>query len=122
MKHNLQTFALHCSYSDFPDVTLDVWAGCYSVCTCHFREYARIFNHSFLQGNWQDDVSTFTKQNASVIVSGPFYITQQNGAPNTPHFNWDQMYSTDLHNFSGNDSHARSLVKGAEVCVRTSYL
>lgn len=70
------------SYSDYPDVTLDVWSGCYS-------------------GNWQNDVSTLTSQNMSVIVSGPFYVTQQNGAPSTPHFTWQQMYGTDLWNFTG---------------------
>ena len=60
------------SYNNYPDVTLTVWSGCYS-------------------GDWQSDVSQFTYQNSSVVVSGPFYITQQNGAPTTPHFTWDQV-------------------------------
>jgi len=64
------------SYNAYPDVAINVWSGCYS-------------------GSWQDDVSTLVAQNASVIVSGPFYITQQNGAPSTPHFMWDQV-SADL--------------------------
>ena len=64
------------SYSDYPDVTFDVWTGCYS-------------------GVWQDDTRDFIKANASVVISGPFYITQQNGdTPDhmTPHFTWQQMY------------------------------
>jgi hypothetical protein len=63
------------SYNAYPDVAINVWSGCYS-------------------GSWQDDVSTLVAQNASVIVSGPYYITQQNGAPSTPHFTWDQVSST----------------------------
>lgn len=87
------------SYNDYPDVTFDVWTGCYS-------------------GNWQDDVATFTSQNASVVVSGPFYITQQNGEPTTPHFTWQQMYSTDLYNFTGgNYTNQSSLVLGGELCA-----
>ncbi len=65
-------FNVTSSYANYPDVTLLVWSGCYS-------------------GNWQDDVSAFVSQNVSVVVSGPFYITQQNGAPDTPHFTWDQV-------------------------------
>jgi hexosaminidase len=87
------------SYAAYPDVTFDVWTGCYS-------------------GNWQDDVATFTSQNASVVVSGPFYITQQNGAPTTPHFTWQQMYGTDLLNFTGgNVSSQAALVLGGELCA-----
>ena len=87
------------TYNDYPDVTFDVWTGCYS-------------------GNWQDDVATFTSQNATVVVSGPFYITQQNGSPDTPHFTWQQMYMTDLYNFTGgNYTNQSSLVLGGELCA-----
>lgn len=70
------------SYADYADVTVLVWSGCYS-------------------GSWQDGVATFTSQNASTIVAGPFYVTVQNGAPSTPHFTWEQMYATDVQNFTG---------------------
>ena len=120
------------SYNDYPDVTLNIWTGCYS-------------------GNWQDDAAQLVKQHASVIVSGPFYITQQNGAPNTPHFTWQvggllpvttfdravahafaihtrrhhcpsiplqQMYSTDIWNFTGsNATGAKERVQGGELCA-----
>ena len=81
---------------DYSDVTLNVWTGCYS-------------------GSWQDDVSRFTAQNGSVVVSGPFYITANQ--PGAPHFDWKQMYHVDLHNFTGNSSTARALVRGGELCV-----
>lgn len=87
------------SYSAYPDVTLDVWSGCYS-------------------GNWQNDAAAFTSQNMSIVVSGPFYITQQNGSPDTPHFTWEQMYMTDLWNFTGgNTSTTRALVHGGQLCA-----
>jgi hexosaminidase len=87
------------SYSDYPDFVFDVWTGCYS-------------------GNWQDDVATFTSQNASVVVSGPFYVTQQNGSPTTPHFTWQEMYMTDLWNFTGgNTTQQADLVLGGELCA-----
>ena len=57
------------TYANYPDVTINVWSGCYS-------------------GNWQDDTGQLTNAGMHVIVSGPFYITQQNGAPTTPHFTW----------------------------------
>ena len=85
--------------NDFSDVVLDVWTGCYS-------------------GSWQSDVADFTAQGGKVIVSGPFYITQltqQNGA--TPHFTWQQMYATDLANFTSNSSTAISRVLGGELAV-----
>jgi hypothetical protein len=71
------------SYNAYPDVAINVWSGCYS-------------------GSWQEDVSTLVAQNASVIVSGPFYITQQNGAPSTPHFMWDQV-SFDVWDIANSD-------------------
>lgn len=83
---------------DYSDVVLDVWTGCYS-------------------GSWQHDVADFTAQGGKVVVSGPFYITQQNGAPATPHFTWQQMYSTDLANFTGNTSAAIARVLGGELAV-----
>jgi hexosaminidase len=87
------------SYASYPDFIFDVWTGCYS-------------------GNWQDDTATFTSQNASVVVSGPFYITQQNGAPDTPHFTWQDMYRTDLFNFTGGNVTAQAdLVLGGELCA-----
>jgi hexosaminidase len=87
------------SYLDYPDLIFDVWTGCYS-------------------GDWQADTATFVSQNASVIVSGPFYITQQNGAPTTPHFTWQEMYKTDLWNFTnGNDTSAQAYVLGGELCA-----
>lgn len=87
------------NYTAYPDVSLDVWSGCYS-------------------GNWQEDVSSLTAQNMSVVVSGPFYITQQNGSPTTPHFTWQQMYRTDLFNFTGGTQPgAQALVLGGELCA-----
>lgn len=83
---------------DYADVTLDVWTGCYS-------------------GNWQDDVARFTAQGGKAIVSGPFYITQQNGSPDTPHFTWQQMYATDLSNFTNATAARAALVQGGELCV-----
>ena len=83
---------------DYADVTLDVWSGCYS-------------------GNWQNDVAAFTAEGGDVIVSGPFYITQQNGAPATPHFTWQQMYAVDLHNFTGSSPATRPHVRGGELAV-----
>ena len=83
---------------DYADVTLDVWSGCYS-------------------GVWQDDVARFTAEGGKVIVSGPFYITQQNGAPETPHFTWEQMYATDLANFTNATAAQVALVQGGELCV-----
>ena len=82
---------------DYADVTLNVWTGCYS-------------------GSWQDDVAKFTKEGGSVVVSGPFYITAaQSGAP---HFTWQDMYRTDLWNFTGgNVTSQRTLVHGGELCV-----
>lgn len=56
----------------------------------------------------------------TVHCAGPFYITQQNGAPSTPHFTWDQMYGTDLANYTTPDGGQPSpqelaLVQGGEV-------
>lgn len=46
---------------------LDVWAGTYS-------------------GSWQDDTGSITAMGSPVVVSGPFYITELNGAPpNSPY-------------------------------------
>jgi hexosaminidase len=85
--------------ADYPDVTLNVWTGCYS-------------------GNWAHDVADFTALNGTVVVSGPFYITQQNGAPGTPHFTWQQMHQTDLANFTGGeDPRVAALVQGGELCA-----
>ena len=79
---------------DYSDVVLNVWTGCYS-------------------GSWQEDVASFTARNGSVIVSGPFYITQQDGSPSTPHFTWQQMYATDLANFTGGSApRVAALVQG----------
>lgn len=75
-----------------------LWTGCYS-------------------GRWQDDVAAFTATNGSVVVSGPFYITQQNGRPDTPHFTPQDMYATDLYNFTGNASVDLSLIRGGELCA-----
>lgn len=88
-KRNNETWA-----RDYPDVTLNVWTGCYS-------------------GDWQRDVGRFTGENGTVVVSGPYYIT--NSA--TPHFTWEQMYSVDLGNFTGNTSQALAHVSGGEVCA-----
>ena len=117
---------------DYPDVTLNVWTGTYSghwqvsqhdVCTSRTTSgidsslvRARHVSYA-LSSLSQDDVHKFTAQNGSVIVSGAYYITQQNGAPSTPHFTWQDMYSTDLHNFTGNTSTAISFVTGGEVCA-----
>jgi len=82
--------------ANYSDVTLNVWTGCYS-------------------GHWEDDVSAFTRQNGSVVVSGAYYITSNQ--PGAPHFTWQQMYQTDLGNFTGNTTDALSHVKGGELCV-----
>lgn len=81
---------------NYSDVTLNVWTGCYS-------------------GDWQSDVSKFTGENGTVVVSGPFYITSNQ--PGAPHFSWQQMYATDLSNFTGNSTDAVARVKGGELCV-----
>lgn len=83
--------------ADYADTTLNVWSGCY-------------------QGNWQDDVAAYTAEGGAVVVSGPFYIT--NEQPGAPHFDWRQMYATDLWNFTGSgNASRRALVRGAELCV-----
>ena len=56
---------------DYPDVTLNIWTGCY-------------------QGNWQEDAARFVAEGGAVVVSGPYYITTSA----TPHFTWTQMYET----------------------------
>lgn len=81
---------------NYSDVTLNVWTGCYS-------------------GDWQSDVSKFTAENGTVVVSGPFYITANQ--PGAPHFSWQQMYATDLSNFTKNSTEAIARVKGGELCV-----
>jgi hexosaminidase len=83
---------------EYADVTLNVWTGCYS-------------------GRWQDDVAAFTAKNGSVVVSGPYYITQQNGRPDTPHFTPQDMYATDLYNFTGNATVDLRLIRGGELCA-----
>ncbi len=80
---------------DYPDVTLNVWTGCY-------------------QGSWQADVARFTRENGTVVVSGPYYITTSAA----PHFTWEQMYAVDLANFTGgNSSAAMQHVSGGEICA-----
>lgn len=79
---------------DYPDVTLNVWTGCYS-------------------GSWQNDVSRFVEEGGRVVVSGPFYITDSA----TPHFTWEQMYQVDLGNFTGNTTAGMELVAGGELCA-----
>lgn len=86
------------TYNDYPDVTINVWSGCYS-------------------GSWQEDVSSLTNGNMSVVVSGPFYITQLNDSPKAPHFTWRDMYSVDLANFTHNSSAAVARVKGGMLCA-----
>ena len=75
--------------------TLNVWTGCY-------------------QGSWQADVARFTRENGTVVVSGPYYITTSAA----PHFTWEQMYAVDLANFTGgNSSTAMQHVSGGEICA-----
>ena len=78
------------TYNDYPNVVFDVWSGCYS-------------------GVWQDDVGEFTKQNASVIVSGPFYITGK--------FSWEDMYAVDLFNFTDATPAQQARVLGGELAA-----
>jgi hexosaminidase len=78
---------------DYPDVTLNVWTGCY-------------------QGSWQADTARFVAEGGAVVVSGPYYITTSA----TPHFTWTQMYQTDLSNFTGGNTSAGALVHGGEIC------
>lgn len=63
-------------------IILDVWSGFYS-------------------GSWQDDVGSLAKKNASIIVSGPFYVSATDRSSDYPHRTWEQMYETDLANFTG---------------------
>ena len=82
---------------DYSDVTLNVWTGCYS-------------------GSWQADVARFTAEGGDVVVSGPFYVTSNQ--PGAPHFTWQQMYATDLGNFTGGNSTALAArVRGGELAV-----
>ena len=110
--------------ANYSDVTLNVWTGCYS-------------------GDWQADVARFVKENGTVVVSGPFYITDaaaphftvrggEGGGggraylsphthaslPLSPHPQWEQMYMVDLSNFTGsNATAAQARVSGGEVCA-----
>lgn len=86
------------TYADYPDVTINVWSGCYS-------------------GSWQADVSSLTTAGANVVVSGPYYITQRNDNAAAPHFTWRDMYGVDLFNFTGNTSDATARVKGGLLCA-----
>lgn len=82
------------NYSAYPDVTLEVWTGCYS-------------------GSWQDDVSALTAAGAHVVLAGPYYITHD-----PQHFTWQDMYSTDPTNATAPMSPAQqALVQGGELCA-----
>ena len=53
-----------------------------------------------------------------VVVSGPFYITELNGAPpNSPYNSWQSMYETDLYNFTGSNTTLQALILGGELCA-----
>lgn len=86
----------------FPDtyasdnVIVDVWTGFYS-------------------GNWQDDVGALAAKNASIIVSGPFYVSATDRSSDYPHQSWHQMYATDLSNFTGATPALLDRVLGGEL-------
>ena len=80
------------------DVILDVWTGFYG-------------------GNWQDDVGALAKKNASIIVSGPFYVSATDRSADYPHQTWQQMYATDLSNFTGATPELLDRVLGGELTV-----
>lgn len=80
------------------DVALEVWSGTFG-------------------GDWQADVASLTATGAPVVVSGPFYITQLNGASaGWPYHTWQSMYAVDLWNFTGaSNASVRALVRGGEL-------
>jgi hypothetical protein len=86
------------NYTGGDDVILDVWTGFYS-------------------GSWQDDVGYFARKNASIIVSGPFYVSATDRSPTYPHNSWQFMYAQDLSNFTGATPELLDRVLGGELTV-----
>jgi N-acetyl-beta-hexosaminidase len=86
-------------YSGAPDdVILAVWTGFYG-------------------GNWQDDVAALVARNASLIVSGPFYVSATDRSESYPHNSWEKMYAQDLSNFTGAAPDNFDRVLGGELTV-----
>ena len=82
-------------------VTLDVWSGFYS-------------------GSWQDDVAHAVRLNATVILSGPFYVTgtERSRSYQRRHNTWETMYSTQPLDFPGGDKPENAArVLGGQVCL-----
>lgn len=83
-------------------VILDVWSGFYS-------------------GSWQSDVAQAVNAsvNASVVVSGPYYVTGTERSINYHYHNtWEVMYAQDLWNFTSNgDPQAQARVLGGKICL-----
>ena len=81
---------------------LDVWSG-------------------FYKGSWEEDAAKALAANASVIISGPFYVT---GSERSPHYqqqhrSWEHMYATKPLDFLGDDAAAAAAkrVLGGQLCV-----
>jgi len=85
------------SYNDYPDVTLSIWAG--------WAPNKR---------SWQDAASYYTSNNASVILTGPWYINSRMSS--YPDSTWDGFYMNDPQNFTGT-AHQLGLMKGGHVSV-----
>ena len=69
----------------------------------------------FYGGNWQDDVGALAQRNASIVVSGPFYVSATDRSHDYPHNTWQQMYATDLANFTGATPELLDRVLGGEL-------
>jgi hypothetical protein len=82
-------------------ITLDVWSGFYS-------------------GSWQDDVARAVAANATVILSGPFYVTgaERSATYQQHQATWENMYATQPLDFPGGDVPAfAAKVLGGQVCL-----
>lgn len=90
-------FAQNQTYAAYPDVLLNVWVG-------------------FATGSWQDTLMQLTAQNASVLLSGPFYLVDCRRADFEPSPTWAQMYDTDPLNFTGTPA-MKERMFGAELTV-----
>ena len=83
-------------YTGGDDIILDVWTGFYG-------------------GDWQEDVGSLAQKNASIIVSGPFYVSATDRSSDYPHNSWEKMYAQDLSNFTGATPALLNRVLGGEL-------
>ena len=116
-------------------VTLDVWSGFYSgsyvstrAAPAHQKPRPEKTNPNPnptppepYQNRWQADVAQAVNAsvNASVVVSGPYYVTGTERSPSYHYHNsWEVMYSQDLWNFTTyGDPTALSRVLGGKICL-----